>query len=260
MSKGSWASWRLRRRAKGPLPPRGRVPEGLRVYAVGDIHGRHDLLMMQFARIDAHRQRYPVPRTVEIYLGDYVDRGAGSSAVINMLIARRERQEICVLSGNHEQLMLAALRDPQAAIDWLRVGAVPTLMSYGVAVPSPPDVPGLTAAVAHLRQVLPAAHLAFLEGLEVSVVFGDYFFVHAGVRPGVPLSAQRSEDMMWIRGDFLDHACPFGKIVVHGHSPVSAPDVRTNRINIDTGAFASGRLTCLILEGDSIAFLGPEGD
>ena len=258
MIKASWPDWLGRRsgpdEASQPAP-HGRVPPGSRVYAIGDIHGRHDLLAAQFARIDAHRRQHPVERAIEIYLGDYIDRGPDSRAVIDMLVARRESAEICVLSGNHEQLMLAALHDPEAVMDWVRVGAVATLMSYGIAVPPQPDVQRLTEAVARLGQTLPASHRAFLEGLEISVVFGDYFFVHAGVRPGAPLSAQRAEDMLWIRGEFLGYQGSFGKIVVHGHSPVSAPDIRANRINIDTGAYASGRLTCMVLEGDSIAFL-----
>jgi serine/threonine protein phosphatase 1 len=233
-----------------------RVPDGSRVYAVGDIHGRLDLLreINQLIHEDAYARQ--APRNVVIYLGDYVDRGPASREVVEHLLeARLPGFELHHLIGNHEDSLLRFLADPRIIGPWLDFGGGPTLLSYGVRPPDPRSEQDVARAQDELRERLPARHLDFLQGLKLSHSEGDYFFVHAGVKPGVALHAQTSEDMLWIRHAFLESSADFGKIVVHGHTIVERPDVRRNRIGIDTGAFASGRLTCLVLDGEDWSFL-----
>ena len=233
-----------------------RVPEGSRVYAVGDIHGRLDLLreINQLIHEDAYACQ--APRNVVVYLGDYVDRGPASREVIGHLLeSPLPGFEIHHLIGNHEDSMLRFLVDGRIAGPWLDFGGAPTLHSYGVRPPDPRSAQDVARAQGELRAKLPVDHLSFLQSLEVCHSEGDYFFVHAGVKPGVALHAQTPEDMLWIRNAFLDSVADFGKIVVHGHTIVDRPDVRRNRIGIDTGAFASGRLTCLVLQGEDWSFL-----
>ncbi|HUY67879.1 MAG TPA: metallophosphoesterase family protein [Alphaproteobacteria bacterium] len=228
------------------------VPQGLRLYAIGDIHGRVDLLETLMQKVDADRQS--AAGTVQkIFLGDYVDRGLASRQVIDFLLGLRagEKMPPIFLRGNHEQVMLALLRDPgndELMEDWLRFGGRETLMSYGVRVPfsGGPAAP----LVAALKAAMPPAHAEFLESLALHAEFGDYYFCHAGVRPGVALAAQAEQDLVWIRHDFLGHREPFGKIVVHGHTICREVEFRSNRIGIDTGAYATGCLTGLALEGN----------
>jgi serine/threonine protein phosphatase 1 len=235
--------------------PRPRVPEGVRVYAIGDVHGRADLLADVFARIDADRGSFPIMKTIHVFLGDYVDRGPSSRDVIDLLIARGCKYPAIYLKGNHESFLIQFLKDPQVFVEWQPNRALPTLLSYGL-VPSPnPDEQERAALASQLDQALPDSHRRFLEGLKLSFSCGDFFFVHAGVRPGIALADQREDDLLWIRDDFLLYEYPFEKVIVHGHSPVIAPDIRRNRIDIDTGAYATGKLTCLVLEGDTIRFI-----
>jgi calcineurin-like phosphoesterase family protein len=244
--------WRRFRKAAEVYPPK--LPSGSRVYAVGDVHGRADLLQEAFAKIDSHRDTYPIANPHEIMLGDYVDRGPSSFDVIELLSRRIQGGTIC-LKGNHESFLLEFLRNPSILNAWQNCGGLETLMSYGLQ-PSiglaPEDQESLAAALA---ERLPEHHYSFLIALPLSFTLGDYFFVHAGVRPGVALANQRDEDLLWIRDDFLRHKGSFGKFVVHGHTPVSEPEIWNNRINLDTGAFASGRLTCAVFEDDQISFL-----
>ncbi|MBK1705933.1 hypothetical protein CKO40_15560 [Halochromatium glycolicum] len=235
------------RRTARPEP--ARAPEEMRLYVVGDIHGRADLLEPLQARIEADAARYPDRDRWLIYLGDYVDRGPQSREVLECL-SRPPAAALnrCCLMGNHEQAMLGFLADPLAGAHWLEFGGLATLSSYQVAPPTP-DADGLLEAAAALRAALPAHHLAFLEQLELSRRFGDYLFVHAGIRPGVPLEAQAPQDLLWIREPFLSARKPHPLMVVHGHHVSVAVDVRANRIGVDTGAYATGRLSCLVLEG-----------
>lgn len=240
--------------------PRGvapQVPPESRVYAVGDIHGRLDLLRDIHLQIHEDAYRRQAPRNVVIYLGDYIDRGDESRAVIDLLLDQPLPGFVSVhLKGNHEDSMLRFLDDVTIAPAWLFYGGASTLLSYGV---KPPDATmrgeDLVRAQRELRARLPERHLRFLERLPLSHVEGDYFFAHAGARPEVPLEAQSAEDLMWIRDEFLESSAEFGKIIVHGHTITERPDVRRNRIGIDTGAFASNRLTCLVLEGTEWSFL-----
>ena len=227
----------------------------MRVYAIGDIHGRADLLAGIFSRIDTHLASKPVRNPIEVFLGDYIDRGPASREVLDLLVARDGSFPSVFLKGNHERYLTDFLRNPPMLEEWQRWGGLETLMSYGVRPILNANVEMQTQLAAALDHVLPDSHRRLLGKLDLSFTCGDFFFVHAGVRPGVPLSKQREEDLLWIRYDFLLHEEPFEKIIVHGHTPVTEPEVHPNRINIDTGAYASGRLTCLVLESDQVSFL-----
>lgn len=228
------------------------LPEGIRIYAFGDIHGRADLLKRMFTEIDADLARSPVSRSIEVYLGDYIDRGPHSGHTLDLLIARSRDREAVFLKGNHEAYFMEVLRDPGKVNDWRQFGGLQTLMSYGIQPSLNPDVAERTEWIQRLNKAVPATHLSFLRALKNSFICGDFFFVHAGVRPGIPLSQQQEEDLLWIRNDFLDSNADFGKFIVHGHTPVPEPDVRPNRVNIDTGAYATGNLTLLRIEGSSM--------
>lgn len=242
-----------RTQAGGP-----RVPAGTLVYAIGDVHGCPGLLDKLLARIAADAEGFGAERRVLVFVGDYVDRGPDSAGVIERVAAGLPAgfEAIC-LKGNHEDLMLdfLARADSQALALWLYNGGDATLASYGVKAAFPAG-PGEAAACRDaLLAALPEHHRTFLDRLRLSATLGDYFFAHAGVMPGVPLDQQQPHDLMWVREPFLESREDFGKVVVHGHTPVERPDVRENRIGIDTGAFATGRLTALRLHGDARAFL-----
>ncbi|MBF0393209.1 MAG: serine/threonine protein phosphatase [Alphaproteobacteria bacterium] len=230
------------------------APRGSRLYAIGDVHGRIDLLDRLLALIEADAATSPAARRVVVFLGDYVDRGPCSRQVIDRLAAGPPPGfEWIALDGNHEAMMRSFLEDPSTAPAWLRNGGDATLASYVGASPRIGDIPAdLRGALA---EALPGAHLRFLSRLGPSHVEGGYFFAHAGVRPGVALESQSRDDLLWIRGPFLDHEGSFGRVVVHGHSIAPRPVDRHNRIGVDTGAYASGRLTALVAEGDWHGFL-----
>lgn len=240
------------------------VPDGVRVYAIGDVHGRADLLRHVRERISEDLAARPVDgAAVVVHVGDYVDRGFDSRAVLDLLIdAPLAGVESVHLLGNHDAWMIGFLDDPEGiGPPWLRFGGDATIYSYGVRTASPPVTP---EDLVHLRDAfaerLPAAHLAFLRSLPLTHRQGDYLFVHAGLRPGTPIEAQKADDLLWIRQPFLDYGGDHGCIVVHGHTVENAPVVRHNRIGIDTGACWTGHLTCLVLEGEAFHFLGDEGD
>ncbi len=238
-------------------PPAPGVPEDTLVYAVGDIHGRLDLLERLHDRIAADAAASPAARKTVVYLGDYVDRGADSRGVIDLLLAAPvPGLEAVHLMGNHEALLLGFLDDAGTAGLWFANGGDDTLLSYGV---DPRQAPGADDPPVRLqeafRRSLPASHLEFLRALRPSFALGDYLFVHAGIRPGVPLDAQDRDDLLWIRDGFLHSDADHGKVVVHGHSATREPEVRANRIGIDTGAVYGGRLTALALHGAERRFL-----
>jgi serine/threonine protein phosphatase 1 len=232
-----------------------RVPDGLRVYAIGDIHGRVDLLEQLLKGIDEDLDRTPAPQSIEVFLGDYIDRGPASRQVLDLLIERKKTHRTIFLKGNHETLLMNFIASPSTLGDWQRIGGLETLMSYGLKPPVNADVRTQLELAGALGETLPPSHLKFLSDLKPSFASGDYFFVHAGVRPGIALEKQRETDLLWIRHEFLLCEESFGKIVVHGHTPVQQPDIRSNRINIDTGAYATGRLSCLILEADKMRIM-----
>jgi serine/threonine protein phosphatase 1 len=231
------------------------VPAGRRVYAIGDVHGRADLLSEMFGRINDDLRAHPRVSSIEVFLGDYVDRGPNSREVIDLLIERQKKHSTKFLKGNHEDCVLRLLSDPAVFSGWKMIGGLSTVLSYGVA-PSGHHDPKTHAQIASaLDEAMPDSHHRFLRSLALSFTLGDYFFAHAGVRPGISLAAQSPSDLLWIRDDFLLHEDDFGKVVVHGHTPTREPEIRANRINIDTGAYATGRLTCLALQDDAISFV-----
>lgn len=229
------------------------VPAGTAVYAVGDIHGRADLLADLHRRIEAASDRGSVAdRRLIVYLGDYVDRGEDSAGVVDLILDQVPPGfEVVALLGNHERLMLEFLDDVRRGPLWLRNGGDATLASYGVDPGRGAylDAGPLLALQAGLRERLPERHLEFLRSLRLTHAEGDYFFAHAGVRPGVALEEQQEEDLIWIRDLFLNSKADHGRIVVHGHTIRPEPEFRPNRIGIDTGAYYTGHLTCLALEG-----------
>jgi serine/threonine protein phosphatase 1 len=232
-----------------------RVPEGIRIYAIGDIHGRADLLDAVFERIDADLAKNPNFLSIEVFLGDYIDRGPASREVLDRLVVRKRTFRTIFLKGNHETYLTSFPTNPPILGDWQRLGGLETLMSYGIAPSMNADTAEQTRLAAAVDQALPQSHRRFLGDLKTSFTCGDFFFVHAGIRPGIPLTKQREEDLLWIRQDFLMSEDDFSKIIVHGHTPVLRPEIRPNRINIDTGAYATGRLTCLKLEDDRVDFI-----
>ncbi|WP_293866579.1 metallophosphoesterase family protein [uncultured Alsobacter sp.] len=243
-------------------PPSGgstaSIPGGLRIYAVGDVHGRVDLLreLRDLVADDLTGFSDPV---ITVFLGDYVDRGPDSRQVLDMLVARDWPTPIMALRGNHELAFMSFLDEPAMWAQWQSYGALPTLASYGVDVrklmTSGPTGEVLTAIHDELLAALPPDHLVFLKDLRDRTAAGDYFFCHAGIRPGVPLEQQSAMDLVTIREPFLSSGETFGRIIVHGHTPLEIPQVRANRIGIDTGAYATGHLTALVLEEDTRAWL-----
>jgi len=240
-----------RRRAE-EAPSRASVPPDHFVAAIGDLHGRLDLLDDLWRQIDGASRLSCARRRVLVFIGDYVDRGAQSRELIDRLLEGFAGFEAVFLKGNHDATLLEFLSDPSIGEAWRSFGGLETLRSYGIT-----HLPGKNWAQTRGEFVaaIPRAHLEFFKNLKLHAVIGDYLFVHAGLRPRVPLEAQREEDLLWIREEFLDSPANFGRIVVHGHTPSERPEIRANRIGIDTGAFMTGRLTALVLENRSRRFL-----
>lgn len=237
----------FRARKPAPVPC---APEGTRIYAIGDIHGRLDLLSALHDMIRQDIDAAPACRVVVVYLGDYVDRGFDSRQVVDLLLAEPlPAADTVHLKGNHEALMLDFLDDGKLAQVWLANGGDTTLFSYGITANfAAYDETAMLQARISVRETLPASHLAFLRGLAITHAEGNYLFVHAGIRPGIAIEEQREEEVLWIRDPFLTSNADHGYVVVHGHSITDEPEFHDNRISIDTGAYASGRLTCLVLE------------
>lgn len=239
-------------------PPR--LPAGLRIYAVGDIHGRLDLLDGLLDRISSDIALRPAIRPVWVFLGDYIDRGPSSRETIDRLILHGEAHESIFLRGNHELIATKCLSDRGLFDKWLRLGGVETLLSYGVPRERLANATQIVELQAAFHGAMPQSHFRFFRDLQNSFTCGDFFFVHAGVRPGVELPLQKENDLLWIREEFLSSRQDYGKIVVHGHTPVSEIEVMPNRINIDTGAFATGCLTCLVIEDTALSVLDASAD
>jgi serine/threonine protein phosphatase 1 len=228
--------------------PMTAIPVGQRVYAVGDVHGRLDLFAALVAAIDADDAAAGPAETTIILLGDLVDRGPDSAGVIALAREWQGRRRVRILGGNHEEMFLRSLSDIEMFRHFLRHGGRETALSYGI----PRDqfvLATLEQAQDLLRRAVPQADIDFLEGFEDMIEIGDYLFVHAGIDPRVPIEAQKRHDLRWIREPFLSHADSHGLVVVHGHTITEAPEDCGNRIGIDTGAFMTGRLTALALEG-----------
>lgn len=233
------------------------IPAGTRIYCIGDIHGRDDLLLVLENKIIEDSLNY-TGRKLIVFLGDYIDRGMGSKEVVNILTATAFLPEFdkIFLCGNHEQTLLDFLNiDSLILKDWWHYGAQTTFYSYGVAVAGIPSESKFTALQTQLIEAIPLIHLEFFQSLSSYFVAGDYFFVHAGIKPGVTLARQSDMDFYWIREEFLNSKKKHEKIIVHGHSIVSEPEILPNRIGIDTGAYLSGNLTCLVLENETLRIL-----
>ncbi len=242
---------------------RARTPSGSpgkRCYAIGDIHGRLDLLEQMFDLIDRHNAGRSPRETGIVLLGDLVDRGASSKGVVEYALTFRSRfARLYLIGGNHEELMLRALEGDETAFEaWMRNGGDATLASYGLDVRTLSGAP-LGKMIAQAGAVIPATHITFLRSSADSLRFGDFLFAHAGVRPGVALSQQTPRDLRWIRQPFLDSRLDHGFIVVHGHSTQTRIEQKSNRIGIDTGAYRSGVLTAIWIEDDAYGFLQAVG-
>jgi serine/threonine protein phosphatase 1 len=246
-------SWlRAASRREFRYPP---APDGLSLYAVGDVHGRSDCLRLAHGLIDRDiEERSAGDRALEIYIGDYVDRGPDSKGVIDLLIARAQETRIALLRGNHEILMESFLRGLTSFEDWRPLGGLETILSYGVDARVLLERGGIGPR--DLAEKVPVSHLRFISALGSLYRCGEYCFVHAGVRPGVPLERQSCEDLAWIRDDFLNFPGDFGSVVVHGHSPVEEIEFLPNRINIDTGAYVTNRLSVIRIDQDGVSPLG----
>ncbi len=236
----------------------GSVPDDYRVYAIGDIHGRIDLLMrLMDTIVDDNGTRKSVRNQVLIFLGDYIDRGPESSRVIDFLVNHIPSQfKVILLKGNHEQMMLEAIKNKQALPTWFHNGGKATLYSYGIDPEKYIFKQGATQILGELlKEQMPLKHKEFFQNLELNTVIGDYFFVHAGVNPVLSLAEQKERDMLWIRQRFLQYKRKFEKTIIHGHTITASPEVRSNRVGIDTGAWRTGRLTALRLQQRDYGFL-----
>ena len=239
---------------RGEPAPLAAIPDGQRVYAVGDIHGRLDLFEALVAAVDADDNVAPPAETTVILLGDLVDRGADSAGVIRLAREWQQRRRVRILAGNHEEMFLKSFSSLEMFRHFLRHGGRETVLSYGVDRARFAQAE-LEAAQAMMQAAVPAQDIAFLNGFEDMIAVGDYLFVHAGIDPRVPIEEQKIHDLRWIREPFLSHAEHHGQVVVHGHTISEWPEDMGNRIGIDTGAFMSGRLTALALEGTQRRFI-----
>ncbi|MBO9518121.1 MAG: serine/threonine protein phosphatase [Porphyrobacter sp.] len=234
--------------------PQAAIPPGERVYAVGDIHGRLDLFEALVAAIEADDATSGPANTTVILLGDLVDRGPDSAGVIALARSWQSKRAVRILGGNHEEMFLRSFNDIETFRHFLRHGGRETVLSFGVDrdqfLPA-----SLEEAQALMVEAVPAEDIAYLESFENMITLGDYLFVHAGIDPRVPIAEQRTKDLRWIREPFLSHADSHGAVVVHGHTISEMPEDCGNRIGIDTGAFMSGRLTALVLEGTSRRYI-----
>ena len=224
------------------------IPAGRRVYAIGDVHGRLDLFSTIAGAIEADDRSRGAADTEIVLLGDLIDRGPESAGVLDSARHWQRARNVRIIAGNHEEMFLLSFAELEVLSHFLRFGGDETVLSYCVNRFAFLNA-DLETAQRMMREAVPEADLDFIRTFENHVAVGDYLFVHAGIRPGEPLADQRVEDLRWIREPFLSHPDDFGQVVVHGHSITGEPDIRHNRIGIDTGAFMSGRLTALGLEG-----------
>lgn len=241
-----------------------RGPDGLRLYAIGDVHGRQDLLAAMHRRIASELEYASGSDWRIVHLGDYVDRGPDSKSVIDFLIEARKRDpRNIMLAGNHDIGMLEFLADAEPDGLFMNYGGIQTAQSYGVDLVRDAHWYGKAGIVARghaaLVKAVPRNHVDFLQSLTFSVSFGDFFFCHAGIRPGVPLDRQNQQDLIWIRDAFHDHQELFSKVIVHGHTPVPEAEVKANRVNVDTLAWKSGMLSALAINGGDKQIIDVQG-
>ncbi|MGQ0486728.1 MAG: metallophosphoesterase [Hyphomicrobiales bacterium] len=232
------------------------MPDRQRVYAIGDIHGRFDLASKMIAMIrDDMAESGGGLEATAVGLGDFIDRGPQTRQVLDLLCALRQEAafRFVGIQGNHEAMFMSMLDRPGVSLkEWLSFGGTETLASYGIAGAGrmPP-----AALREEISRRMPLEHLLFLQGLKLSLTIGDYFFCHAGARPGIPLSRQEKRDLLWIGSGFSDRDAPFEKVIVHGHTRTTAAEIHRHRISLDTGAHATGVLSCAVLEGSAIRLL-----
>ncbi len=234
---------------RAPSRPLPRVPEGERYYVIGDIHGRLDLFEALSAAIDEDDGSADAARSTAVLLGDLVDRGPDSAGVIAHARDWRERRPVRCIAGNHEEMFLESFEDKEMLRHFLKHGGKQTIFSYGIKRKRYNEL-SLKDLQGELHALVPQDHRDFIGGFEDMIVAGDYVFVHAGINPKRPIEEQKQSDLRWIRDRFLDHREPFSHVVVHGHTIFEEVEHTTHRIGIDTGAFRTGRLTALVLEGD----------
>jgi serine/threonine protein phosphatase 1 len=243
----------FRRVVAGDAPPdRPRVPAGQRIYGIGDIHGRADLLC-DVLDVIARDRREGSGEDILVTLGDYIDRGPRSAEVLDILCDNPFPGGTYVpLLGNHEEMCIAVLKGQATLADWLAFGGNETLESYGINWARFNIAQTSADLLAAFLEKIPQRHLDFFDRCRLTYVAGDFLFVHAGIRPGVALERQEKRDLLAIRSAFLTYPDNFEKVVVHGHTVSDDIDVRPNRIGIDTGAYSSGHLCCIRLEGESL--------
>jgi len=233
----------------------GSIPEGRRLYVIGDVHGRRDLLDRLAQAIRSDLAAEPARDPLCIFLGDYIDRGPHSAEVLERLSTNDWPLPFVALRGNHEQMLLTFLDDENYLEAWRHFGGLETLYSFGIDVHKVLQTSAFGDAQHRLKELLPASTIDFIAATPSSYQLGDYYFCHAGIRPGIALADQREQDLLWIREEFTESSAEHEKIIVHGHTPVEQPEVKFNRINIDTGAYITGTLTCLVLEDNVQRFL-----
>jgi serine/threonine protein phosphatase 1 len=254
---------RFLRRNRPPAEQRDvspRIPDNVRVYAIGDIHGRLDLLDALLGRIDADDASRPPSEVQLILLGDLIDRGPDSAGVVQRLLQLVQHGNVRTLMGNHEEIWLRYLDGETTLLpSFAKMGGRETILSYGIAREEFDTLPA-DLLLARIRDKVPADHIAAMRRFEDTIIIGDYAFVHAGIRPGIEVAQQKPEDLRWIREPFLSDKTPHGPVIVHGHSVSPQVDEQSNRIGIDTGAFVSGRLTAIGLEGAERWFLSADGE
>lgn len=237
-------------RSPAPLASPAFAPEGERWYVIGDVHGRCDLFEALIAAIEADDDAAGPARTTVVLLGDLVDRGPDSAGVVARARSWGDRRKVRLLAGNHEEMFLASFEDPEILRHFLRHGGKETILSYGLDRERY-NAMELAELQEEMARIVPAADRAFLRAAEEWIEAGDYLLVHAGINPALALEDQRRSDLLWIRERFLRHAEPFSHVVVHGHTIFDAVEDTGHRIGIDTGAYRTGRLTALVLEGSA---------
>jgi serine/threonine protein phosphatase 1 len=236
------------------------VPEGIRVYAIGDIHGRIDLFDALLARLDEDDASRTAKTVQLIFLGDLIDRGPDSASVVERVVRLAKHGDVRMLMGNHEEVWLAYLEgDTEILPSFTKMGGRETILSYGVSAEEFDNLPG-DALLRRVRDCVPKNHIDMIRRFEDIIRVGDYTFVHAGIRPGLDIVDQKTEDLRWIREPFLSETAWFGSMIIHGHSVSAEVDEHPNRIGIDTGAFVSGRLTAIGIEGTERWFVSVDGE
>ena len=245
-------------RKKGQERPidTARIPDGRRVYAIGDVHGRNDLLQKLIAKIVEDDGQSGSTESEIIFLGDLVDRGPDSYGVLETAIRLKEELgNVRFLMGNHEEVFLAAMDGEEKTVRFFnRIGGKETILSYDISLKEYLDMDNAELAL-RLPDIIPHQHIEFVKGFEDQIVIGDYAFVHAGIKPGIPLAEQKSKHLRWIRDEFLAEREPFEKVIVYGHTISEDVIEKGNRIGIDTGAYYTEKLTALVLEGDQRRYL-----